>query len=44
MACDQMQGYLLGKPLTADAFGALLEQQLADQGDALVAMQKAVPR
>jgi diguanylate cyclase len=25
MACDQMQGYLLGKPLTAEAFGALLE-------------------
>lgn len=29
MACDQMQGFLLGMPLTADAFGALLEQQMA---------------
>ncbi|GLQ96175.1 putative bifunctional diguanylate cyclase/phosphodiesterase [Dyella mobilis] len=29
MECDQMQGYLLGKPLTASAFGALLEEQLA---------------
>ena len=29
MACDQVQGYLLGKPLTAAAFGALLERQAA---------------
>ncbi|GGA44767.1 putative bifunctional diguanylate cyclase/phosphodiesterase [Dyella nitratireducens] len=29
MACDQMQGYLLAKPMTADAFGTLLEQQMA---------------
>ncbi|WP_233841680.1 EAL domain-containing protein [Dyella sp. 2HG41-7] len=28
MACDQMQGYLLGKPLTAGAFATLLEQQI----------------
>jgi len=27
MACDQVQGYLLGKPLTAEAFGALLARQ-----------------
>ncbi|GLQ90231.1 putative bifunctional diguanylate cyclase/phosphodiesterase [Dyella flagellata] len=26
MACDQIQGYLLGKPLTAEAFAVLLEQ------------------
>ncbi|HUA79691.1 MAG TPA: EAL domain-containing protein [Dyella sp.] len=29
MACDQMQGFLLGEPLTADAFGALLERDTA---------------
>lgn len=29
MACDQMQGYLLARPMTGDAFGSLLEQQMA---------------
>ncbi|RDS84903.1 bifunctional diguanylate cyclase/phosphodiesterase [Dyella monticola] len=33
MACDQMQGYLLGKPLTADAFSALLAERMS-AGDA----------
>ncbi|WP_459708052.1 putative bifunctional diguanylate cyclase/phosphodiesterase, partial [Paraburkholderia sp. 2C] len=27
MQCDEMQGFLLGRPLTADAFGALMHQQ-----------------
>ncbi|CAG4886995.1 putative bifunctional diguanylate cyclase/phosphodiesterase [Paraburkholderia saeva] len=29
MMCDEIQGFLLGKPLTADAFGTLLHQQTA---------------
>jgi EAL domain-containing protein (putative c-di-GMP-specific phosphodiesterase class I) len=29
LMCDEMQGYLLGKPLTADAFGAFLQQRMA---------------
>jgi EAL domain-containing protein (putative c-di-GMP-specific phosphodiesterase class I) len=28
MQCDEMQGFLLGRPLTADAFGALMHQQM----------------
>ncbi|WP_133660875.1 EAL domain-containing protein [Paraburkholderia sp. BL10I2N1] len=28
LMCDEMQGYLLGKPLTADAFGAFLQQRM----------------
>ncbi|CAB3758625.1 putative bifunctional diguanylate cyclase/phosphodiesterase [Paraburkholderia solisilvae] len=28
MRCDEMQGFLLGRPLTADAFGALMHQQM----------------
>jgi diguanylate cyclase (GGDEF)-like protein len=28
MACDEMQGFLLGRPLAADAFGALVEERL----------------
>ncbi|MDQ7977109.1 EAL domain-containing protein [Paraburkholderia sp. SARCC-3016] len=28
MQCDEMQGFLLGRPLTADAFGALMHQQI----------------
>ncbi|TKC91221.1 EAL domain-containing protein [Trinickia terrae] len=27
MKCDEMQGFLLGKPLTPDAFGALLQER-----------------
>ncbi|TAL94251.1 MAG: bifunctional diguanylate cyclase/phosphodiesterase [Paraburkholderia sp.] len=29
MMCDEIQGFLLGKPLTADAFGALLQRRAA---------------
>jgi diguanylate cyclase (GGDEF)-like protein len=29
MLCDEMQGFLLGKPLTADAFGTLLHARTA---------------
>jgi diguanylate cyclase len=29
LLCDEMQGLLLGKPLTADAFGALLRERMA---------------
>jgi diguanylate cyclase (GGDEF)-like protein len=29
MMCDEMQGFLLGKPLAADAFGALLKERVA---------------
>lgn len=29
MMCDEMQGFLLGKPLTADAFGAFLHERTA---------------
>jgi len=27
--CDEMQGFLLGKPIAADAFGALLKKRMA---------------
>jgi diguanylate cyclase len=29
MMCDEMQGFLLGKPLAADAFSALLKERMA---------------
>jgi EAL domain-containing protein (putative c-di-GMP-specific phosphodiesterase class I) len=29
MMCDEMQGFLLGKPLEADAFSALLKARMA---------------
>ena len=29
LMCDEMQGFLLGRPLTADAFGALLQARTA---------------
>jgi EAL domain-containing protein (putative c-di-GMP-specific phosphodiesterase class I) len=29
MMCDEIQGFLLGKPLTADAFGTLLQRRAA---------------
>jgi EAL domain-containing protein (putative c-di-GMP-specific phosphodiesterase class I) len=29
MMCDEMQGFLLGRPLTADAFSALLKDRMA---------------
>jgi len=29
MRCDEMQGFLLGKPLTAEAFGDLLRERTA---------------
>jgi len=29
LKCDEMQGFLLGRPLTADAFGALLKERMA---------------
>jgi diguanylate cyclase (GGDEF)-like protein len=29
MMCDEMQGFLLGKPIAADAFGALLKKRMA---------------
>jgi len=29
LECDEMQGFLLGKPLTADAFGDLMREHLA---------------
>jgi diguanylate cyclase len=32
MHCDEMQGFLLGRPLTADAFSALMHEQLANPG------------
>jgi EAL domain-containing protein (putative c-di-GMP-specific phosphodiesterase class I) len=28
MRCDEMQGFLLGKPLTADDFGELLRDRI----------------
>ncbi|APR39104.1 putative bifunctional diguanylate cyclase/phosphodiesterase [Paraburkholderia sp. SOS3] len=34
MQCDEMQGFLLGRPLTADAFGALMHQQIRSHRDA----------
>ena len=33
MLCDEMQGFLLGKPLTAEAFGALLQARTVDALD-----------
>jgi diguanylate cyclase (GGDEF)-like protein len=36
MQCDEMQGFLLGRPLTADAFSALMLEQLAKPGAALM--------
>jgi diguanylate cyclase len=27
LMCDEMQGFLLARPLSADAFGTLLEQK-----------------
>ena len=36
MHCDEMQGFLLGRPLTADAFSALMLEQLAKPGAALM--------
>jgi EAL domain-containing protein (putative c-di-GMP-specific phosphodiesterase class I) len=35
MACDQMQGYLLGRPLTADAFSALLAGRMGGEEEEL---------
>lgn len=29
MMCDEMQGFLLGKPVTAEELGALLHQQMS---------------
>ena len=29
LLCDEMQGFLLGRPLTAEAFGALLHARAA---------------
>jgi EAL domain-containing protein (putative c-di-GMP-specific phosphodiesterase class I) len=36
MQCDELQGFLLGRPLTADAFSALIHEQLASPGAALL--------
>ncbi|GAB2902375.1 EAL domain-containing protein [Paraburkholderia jirisanensis] len=36
MQCDEMQGFLLGRPLTADAFSALMLEQLTKPGAALM--------
>jgi EAL domain-containing protein (putative c-di-GMP-specific phosphodiesterase class I) len=30
MMCDEMQGFLLGHPLTPDAFGALVGERLGN--------------
>lgn len=42
LQCDQVQGFLLGKPLAPDAIGALLQNQLAEQ-DAIAFRRPAAP-